>query len=101
MALKNYKRNLLKFSLYSTAVVLPKKLLLELGWAVGDEVRIVTDSKSSRLIIDHGSQKILADEPSTNSIVTKKIPEIIPKTILNRPDPRQREDIILPIPEID
>ena len=45
------KRSLLKFSHYSTSLVLPKRMVAELGWQPGDVVTVTFESHKKQLLI--------------------------------------------------
>lgn len=98
MSHTNPKRRLLKFSLYSTAVVLPKKLLAELGWEAGDKVSISTDQSKKQLLIRHpknyGAPKLITPKPA---ILRDNSPPSKPAKITTP----SKDDEMLPIPEID
>ncbi|MEK7461033.1 MAG: AbrB/MazE/SpoVT family DNA-binding domain-containing protein [Patescibacteria group bacterium] len=92
------KRRLLKFSLYSTAVVLPKKILAELGWKPGDEVSITSNQKDKQLVIRRTSNTTPIASPPSQTTPPSRDPQPS-KTIKNISE--RIHDEILPIPEID
>jgi len=49
--MRSVKRNLIKFSGYSLALVLPKKILKDFGWNAADVIRVTSDPKKKRLIV--------------------------------------------------
>ena len=95
MAKKVYRRNLLKFSSYSIALVLPKQLLDQFSWQAGDQIRVERHPKLETLLLHKEHAK------KARGTIDQKI-EIV------QPQPEQtaiKQSIdsleILPIPELD
>lgn len=97
MARTTHQRNLLKFSHYSTAVVLPKDLLDQFGWQPGDRIDIWADNHINQLILckTNGTSPIQA-QGKLASKSTVEEPESQPPIVKSFPS-----EVILPIPEID
>lgn len=89
-------RNLIKFSAYSTCLVLPKKLLGELGWQVGNKVKIRLDSARHSLVLSK-------DEGLMETDGIKSADVDSPTVVVSAPHesiPTENDDDIQPIPEI-
>jgi bifunctional DNA-binding transcriptional regulator/antitoxin component of YhaV-PrlF toxin-antitoxin module len=85
--MRSVKRNLIKFSGYSLALVLPKKILKDFGWNAADVIRVTSDPKKKRLIV--------------TKMNSAKDPERTPTANPARPSPTTRDsDDIQPIPEL-
>ena len=98
MSLSQRKRSLLKFSHYSTAVVLPKQLLELFGWQAGDQVEIAADHKNQTISIRR-SQTALDAGITPQFVPRAKTPNFTgnPNQLLVQPS----QDTIYPIPELD
>ncbi len=98
-------RNLIKFSHYSTCLILPKEMLEELQWHQGDAVNVALDADRHQLIVSHGQAKqvlAVAEQPPKPAVPTPTVaqkstepPVVIEKT----PNDHEGEDV-LPIPEL-
>lgn len=82
--MRSVKRKLIKFSGYSLALVLPKKVLKQFGWRGADTVSVAIDGRKKRLIVSKSSalqsskknaraKKPLSDE---DDFTVKPIPEL-------------------------
>lgn len=102
MSSKNHTRNLLKFSLYSTTVVLPKKILADFGWEAGDKVTITAHTKPDTLLIQRAQSQVAKPTlhkpiQSRSDSLSQRSYEATPKKLLET----HQSDEIIPIPEID
>ncbi len=93
------RRTILKFSLYSACLVLPKKLLGEFGWQPGDELIVRRHRTKHALILERLDAHVPAAPASTSekSPSSKAVTE--PSGLSHVTNDRHEE--LLPIPEID
>lgn len=95
---KRQARSLLKFSSYSTAIVLPKPFLEQLAWEVGDQIEIVLKDKSHELILSKTPQSIV-DKTAVKPIAPP--PAIRDQRAKNTTRRLNYQDDVMPIPEIE
>lgn len=96
MAHRSHERSLLKFSIYSTCVVLPKKMLATLGWQAGDVIRIRRAVNGHGLLLERSLRD--EEESARPSEVTHGEP-VTPDERVNEFHKPTDEDV-LPIPEL-
>lgn len=86
--MRSVKRNLIKFSGYSLALVLPKKILKDFGWNAADTIRVTSDPKKKRLIVTK-MNSTKESEKQAAVVAARPTPSSVP-----------RPDDIHPIPEL-
>lgn len=111
MAQRAHKRNLIKFSHYSTALVLPKQILDQLRWQAGESVAIRFDSRRNQLVVAKDSpedtEPKTAIESDGHGLVTQLQPTEIKPQVREIDESEAAADVpqpdnndVLPIPEL-
>jgi bifunctional DNA-binding transcriptional regulator/antitoxin component of YhaV-PrlF toxin-antitoxin module len=113
MAKKTHTRNLLKFSHYSTVIVLPKALLNQLAWVAGDAVEIRVNPKTEELILSRTSSEVTvppclplrspaqAGRRVVAGLLGGGALETRESKVESAPTPEFDPEAVIPIPEID
>ena len=91
MSRRKANRQLIQFSTYSIAVVLPKKILRQLAWEAGDTVFVRLDPQKTRLLIEKEEKPLLPNEPAES---------ISPETQIANHETLDTQTGVQPIPEI-
>lgn len=95
MPKQRYERQLIQFSSYSIAVVLPKKILTEFGWEAGETVRLRINPDTRELTLSKSEPKSFTQ--TTHSHGSRSLDE--PAASPEDPSPVDSQDVT-PIPEI-
>ena len=108
MTVKPTTRQLIQFSSYSIALVLPKKALAKLQWQAGESVEVVLDEQKGQIVV----RKISATAPIQPQNTTRKLAhhtQITPiDSLLTAPEMTMQSsnitltqtEEVLPIPEL-